>query len=105
MITLTDLAIHRIRELKQKFASQILRVRVVGGGCKGFSYQYALVDGPSDSDLVVHQDDVVVLIEARSAEYVKGAQLSYEGTLGMNSFVMRNPNSKSSCGCGKSFTS
>ena len=83
---------------------QMLRVRVEGGGCNGMKYQVGLVDSKSSDDLVFTNDGASVVVDKISIDYLKDSELEYVEDLGNASFVIKNPNSKSSCGCGASFS-
>jgi iron-sulfur cluster assembly accessory protein len=83
---------------------QILRVKVEGGGCNGMKYQVGLVDSKNSDDLVFTKDGASVVVDKISIDFLKDSELEYVEDLGNASFVIKNPNSKSSCGCGASFS-
>jgi iron-sulfur cluster assembly protein len=83
-------------------AGKYLRVYVEPGGCSGM--QYGLVfDEKRDGDAVCEQNGVTVLIDAFSAQYLRGARVDFSDALTGGGFKLVNPNAKQSCGCGKSF--
>lgn len=80
-----------------------LRVRVVPGGCSGFSYEMGFDDETDDSDRIFEEQGVKVVVDGISLQYLEGAMLDYRGGLNGTGFSISNPNSKGSCGCGQSF--
>lgn len=105
ILSATPTATGKIRELKEREELQDkgLRVRVVGGGCHGFSYAMGF-DDRKETDTVLPIDGVDFLVDKFSAPYLMGAQVDYvDGLLGAG-FKITNPNAKSTCGCGESFT-
>lgn len=82
-----------------------LRVAVEGGGCSGFQYKYDFVtDAPAADDKVFGTADAPVLVDITSLEFLKDAQLDYIERMDASSFEITNPNAKSGCGCGNSFS-
>ena len=82
-----------------------LRVGIRGGGCSGFSYVIEFHDGdPRPKDKVFLKDGVRVVVDPKSLVYLNGTVLDWEQTLMRQGFKFVNPNEKSSCGCGHSFT-
>lgn len=82
---------------------QMLRVSIRGGGCAGFEYQFDIEQEAEDTDQRFEKDGAVVLIDPLSGQYLEGAVLDYESELFGARFVLRNPNAKTTCGCGSSF--
>ena len=98
-------AAKRIAEiLKAEPAPVMLRVAVTGGGCSGFQYNFALDDARTDDDLVIERDGAVVLVDAVSLDFLKGAEIDFVDDLIGAAFKVNNPNATSSCGCGTSFS-
>ncbi|MBI3678288.1 MAG: iron-sulfur cluster insertion protein ErpA [Proteobacteria bacterium] len=98
-------AAKRIAEiLKAEPAPVMLRVAVTGGGCSGFQYNFALDDARADDDLVIERDGAVVLVDAVSLDFLKGAEIDFVDDLIGAAFKVNNPNATSSCGCGTSFS-
>jgi iron-sulfur cluster assembly protein len=86
-------------------AGAALRVRIQAGGCSGVTYKMDWErGGPAEGDFVVERDGAVVVVDPRSIVFLKGSTLDYESGLMQQRFVWRNPNAKSSCGCGESFS-
>ena len=79
-----------------------LRLEIRGGGCSGMSYGLTF-DNPTEQDHVVETEGVKVFIDPKSAIYLKGTVLHFEGGLDGRGFTIKNPQAKSSCGCGSSF--
>ncbi len=82
----------------------MLRVGVDAGGCSGFQYQFDLVDAAEDDDLKVECDGAAALVDVISLALLKGSEIDYVDELAGAEFRIRNPNAKSSCGCGVSFS-
>jgi iron-sulfur cluster assembly protein len=107
MITVTDTAASQIVKLlaKQQAEATGLRVGVKAGGCSGFEYVFAWEEAPRDNDLVFDgPNGVRVWIDPRSHRLLDGTTLDYDTSLMSRGFVFQNPNAKSTCGCGTSFT-
>lgn len=81
-----------------------IRVGVKGGGCSGLEYVLRLDTQRLPQDLELTVEDVLVVCDSRSAEYLRGSTLTYTGNLIGGGFSFENPNAKRSCGCGTSFT-
>jgi iron-sulfur cluster assembly accessory protein len=81
-----------------------LRVKVVGGGCSGLSYQLALERTAGPADKVYESEGVRIYLDPKSAMFVGGTQIDYEESIMGQGFAFKNPNAKGSCGCGSSFT-
>jgi iron-sulfur cluster assembly accessory protein len=98
-------AAKRIGEiLKAEPQPMKLRLAVNGGGCSGFQYSFTLDDALMDDDLVLTRDDATILIDSVSLDFLKGAEIDFVDDLIGASFRVNNPNAKSSCGCGTSFS-
>ena len=106
MLQLTDNATSKVKEImtQQNPAPSALRVAVVGGGCSGFSYHMAFDNQENPADNVYQFDGVKVLVDQMSKMYLDGVQIDYIETLEGAGFKFNNPNVKSTCGCGSSFS-
>jgi iron-sulfur cluster assembly accessory protein len=106
MIELTDTAASKVKEImtQQDPAPTALRVAVVGGGCSGFSYHMAFDSQENPSDNVYDFSGVKVLVDQMSEMYLDGVQIDYIESLEGAGFKFNNPNVKSTCGCGSSFS-
>lgn len=82
----------------------MLRVAVDGGGCSGFQYRFDLVDAVEADDLQIERDGAVALVDDISLGLLKGSEIDFVDELAGAEFRVRNPNAKSSCGCGVSFS-
>ena len=104
-VTLSPAAAARIRHIgAQEGRPLMLRVAVEGGGCSGFQYQFDLVDEVQDDDLRVERDGAAALVDVVSLALLKGSEIDFVDELAGAEFRIRNPNAKSSCGCGVSFS-
>jgi iron-sulfur cluster insertion protein len=82
----------------------MFRIAVNGGGCSGFQYDFTFDDTRTGDDILIEQDGAKVLIDQASLEFIGGSVVDYiEGLMGAH-FEIRNPQAKSSCGCGTSFS-
>jgi len=104
-VTLSPQAAQRIHAIGQKEGrAMMLRVAVEGGGCSGFQYLFDLVDAAEPDDLRVERDGAAALVDVVSLALLKGSEIDYVDELAGAEFRIRNPNAKSSCGCGVSFS-
>lgn len=107
MITVTQMAATKISELLAEEHKQqaALRVFVQGGGCSGFQYGLMIDEGEGqvDTDHRIESNGVQLLVDPISARYLKGAEVDFIDNLTGGGFTIRNPNAKSTCGCGQSF--
>jgi iron-sulfur cluster assembly accessory protein len=106
MFTVTTKAADEIKKLlsEENIPNAFLRVRVVPGGCSGFSYEMGFDDETEDSDQLFEKEGVKVAIDELSIPYLQGAVLDYKDGLNGTGFSINNPNATGSCGCGQSFT-
>src|SRR5436190_10578148 len=104
-VTVTDRATQKIAAiLKKEPAGAMLRVSVEGGGCSGFQYKFDVEREKAADDLVIARNDATVLIDPVSVGFLAGSEIDYVDDLIGASFKINNPNAKSSCGCGTSFS-
>ncbi len=106
MITLTDDAIVKVKEIltSQEPQPAGLRIAVVGGGCSGFSYSMAFENNPQMLDKTYTYGGLKVFVDQASLLYLEGAQVDYVESIEGSGFKFSNPNTKSTCGCGSSFS-
>lgn len=104
-LTLSPAAAKRIQAIGAKEGRPVmLRVAVEGGGCSGFQYLFDLVDQVQPDDLKVERDGAAALVDVVSLALLKGSEIDFVDELAGAEFRIRNPNAKSSCGCGVSFS-
>jgi iron-sulfur cluster assembly protein len=83
---------------------EFLRIAISGGGCNGLSYKMKFVPEPKRGDILVRTGGVRVLVDSKSALYLKGTHLDYSNAMVAGGFKFSNPNAKASCSCGESFS-
>ena len=101
MIKLSDNALLRLRELRTKNNHKFVRLDIKGGGCAGFEYHWSYSDEEQKNDAVI---DDVLLVSRDYELYLMGLELDYTYDDFESSFKFNNPQSKSTCGCGTSFS-
>lgn len=85
-------------------AGDYLRIAITGGGCNGLSYKLRFAPEPKRGDILVRTAGATVLVDAKTALYLKGTQLDYSDKMIGGGFKFTNPNAKASCSCGESFS-
>lgn len=102
----TDSAAAKVRSLIDEEGNPELKLRVyiTGGGCSGFQYGFEFDENQAEDDLVVERSGVTLLVDPLSLQYLMGAEVDYTENLSGAQFVIRNPNAKTTCGCGSSFS-
>jgi iron-sulfur cluster insertion protein len=105
-LNFTDAAANKVRELilEENNPNLKLRVFVTGGGCSGFQYGFTFDEEVNEDDTSMVKNDVTLLIDAMSYQYLVGAEIDYTDGLEGAQFVIKNPNATSTCGCGNSFS-
>ncbi|MEC8208850.1 MAG: iron-sulfur cluster assembly accessory protein [Verrucomicrobiota bacterium] len=81
-----------------------LRVKITGGGCNGLNYKMKFVGDPKRGDILVRSSGIQILVDTKSALYLRGTKLDYSDKMVGGGFKFSNPNAKSSCSCGESFS-
>lgn len=106
MVQLTETAITKVQEIlgTQEPKPAGLRIAVVGGGCSGFSYSMAFENSPGLLDKTYSFNGLKVFVDQASLLYLDGAEVDYVETMEGSGFKFNNPNVKSTCGCGSSFS-
>ena len=101
-MTFTAAAAAKVRELlaDEGDASLKLRAFILGGGCTGFQYGFEFDDGQNADDIVIITDGASLLVDPLSLQYLAGSEVDYVESLTGAQFVIRNPNAKTTCGCG-----
>ncbi|HRQ63864.1 MAG TPA: iron-sulfur cluster insertion protein ErpA [Xanthomonadaceae bacterium] len=105
-LTVSPAAAAKVRALVAEEGNPglMLRVYISGGGCSGFQYGFAFEEAREEDDLSLDQEGVTVLVDPLSLQYLAGAEIDYQESLTGAQFVVRNPNARTTCGCGSSFT-
>jgi len=104
-LSLTAAAASRLHALGEREGKPaLLRVAVEGGGCSGFQYRFALVESAEADDLRIERDGAAAVVDVVSLALLKGSEIDFVDELAGSEFRVRNPNAKSSCGCGVSFS-
>ncbi|HYP26863.1 MAG TPA: iron-sulfur cluster assembly accessory protein [Blastocatellia bacterium] len=107
ILTLTESAVSEVKkfiEAENAGPEAGLRIRVVPGGCSGFSYSMQIEDGPRQGDEILEQGGLKVFVDMFSRQYLEGVQVDYVNSVMGSGFTFSNPNSTGSCGCGSSFS-
>lgn len=106
MINVTQVAASKISELlaEEQQVQSGLRVFVQGGGCSGFQYGLMIEQNPSDSDQMFESNGVKLYVDPVSVSYLKDAEVDFVESVTGGGFTIKNPNAKSTCGCGSSFS-
>lgn len=105
MVTITAGAEQKIRELiKDEQDAVGLRVYVRGGGCHGYQYGMAFETKIGEDDSVIEKGDIKMIMDSQSAPLLSGAEVDYVDSLQGSGFAIKNPQAKTTCGCGSSFS-
>ena len=106
MVTVTDAAADKIKVMlsTQGNEGHGLRMGVMGGGCSGFQYKLAFEELEGDMDQVFEINGVKIFIDMKSSLYLNGVTLDYQDGLMESGFKIENPNARTTCGCGESFS-
>ncbi len=106
MVHVTEKAAGQIKAIlaKENLQDHGLRVAVVGGGCSGMSYRLHFDKVPAEGDKVFEEHGVRLFVDGKSLVFLNGTTLDYSDGLNGTGFTFTNPNAKSSCGCGSSFS-
>jgi iron-sulfur cluster insertion protein len=105
-LVFTDNAARKVKELidEEKNPRLMLRVFISGGGCSGFQYGFTFDEAEQDGDTKITKGGVTMLVDPMSFQYLMGAEIDYQESLQGAQFVIKNPNAKTTCGCGSSFS-
>jgi iron-sulfur cluster insertion protein len=105
MITITPAAEQKIKELISEEKDAVgLRIYVKGGGCHGYQYGMAFESKIEEDDTVIEQGGIQVIMDSQSAPLLQGAEVDYVDSLQGSGFAIKNPQAKTTCGCGSSFS-
>ncbi|AKC31906.1 iron-sulfur cluster insertion protein ErpA [Candidatus Pantoea carbekii] len=102
----TDAAAKRIKTLiiEEKNSTLKLRVYITGGGCSGFQYGFTFDDKINEGDFTIEKYGAILVIDPMSLQYLVGGSIDYIESLEGSRFVVTNPNAKTTCSCGSSFS-
>ena len=106
-LVITDNAISEVKKFMDGESAGTeagLRIRVVPGGCSGFSYSMQIEDAPRQGDEIVDHNGLRLFVDLFSRQYLEGVQIDYVNSVMGSGFTFNNPNATGSCGCGSSFT-
>jgi iron-sulfur cluster assembly protein len=104
LVSLTGLAGAKVRALvAREQQGEYLRVAINGGGCNGLSYKLRFATAPRKGDILVRTAGIPVIVDPKTALYLKGTVIDYSSKLIAGGFKFANPNAKASCSCGESF--
>ncbi|MDH5764810.1 MAG: iron-sulfur cluster insertion protein ErpA [Gammaproteobacteria bacterium] len=103
---MSDAAANKVKKLIEEDGNPNLKLRVVvsGGGCSGFQYGFEFDENVADDDIQIEKNGVTMLIDPMSMQYLAGSEVDYLEGLEGSRFVINNPNAKTTCGCGSSFS-
>ena len=107
MLTMTVTATEKVQDFIQEHGAEGdagLRVAVLPGGCSGFQYKLEFEEAPEEMDQVIESNGVRVFVDAKSSLYLNGVILRYDDGLMGSGFQVENPNARTTCGCGESFS-
>jgi iron-sulfur cluster assembly protein len=105
LVRLTEAAGAKVRALvARENQGELLRIAITGGGCNGLSYKLKFTQEPRRGDILVRSSGASVVVDPRTALYLKGTVLDYSTQLIAGGFKFSNPNAKASCSCGESFS-
>lgn len=106
VLVFTENAAVKVKALieEEKNPNLNLRVFITGGGCSGFQYGFTFDEKIQDGDSEIERCGVKLLVDPTSIQYLRGAEIDYQEGLEGSQFVIKNPNAKTTCGCGSSFS-
>ena len=105
-INFSDNAVKKVKELIEEEGTPELKLMVFvsGGGCSGMQYGFTFEESINEDDTKVEKDNVMLLIDPMSLQYLTGAEIDYQDNVQGSQFVIKNPNATTTCGCGSSFS-
>ena len=106
VLDFSDAATQKVKALTEEEGNPELKLRVsvYGGGCSGFQYTFSLDEYIKEGDKTVEKNGVILVIDPMSYQYLAGSEVDFSDGLEGSMFVVNNPNAKSTCGCGSSFS-
>ena len=105
-LVFTDSAVAKVADLIAEEGNPDLKLRVFvqGGGCSGFQYGFTFDEAVNEDDTLVTKDNVTLVIDSMSFQYLVGAEIDYKEDINGSQFVIKTPNATTTCGCGSSFS-
>lgn len=105
-LSFTPAAAAKVRQLVAEEGNPNLKLRVYisGGGCSGFSYGFSFDEQREEEDIAIEREGTTLVVDPVSLQYLVGAEVDYRESLTGAQFVITNPNAKTTCGCGSSFS-
>jgi iron-sulfur cluster insertion protein len=105
-LVVTESAARKVKELVEQENNPDLKLRIYiqGGGCSGFQYGFTFDEKVNEDDARIEKYGITVLIDPMSFQYLMGAEIDYQEGLAGAQFVLKNPNARTTCGCGSSFS-
>jgi iron-sulfur cluster insertion protein len=105
-LVFTDSAAAKVADLIAEEGNPELKLRVFvqGGGCSGFQYGFTFDEAVNEDDTLVTKDNVTLLIDSMSFQYLVGAEIDYKEDINGSQFVIKNPNATTTCGCGSCYS-
>jgi iron-sulfur cluster insertion protein len=106
MISVTNKAIEKIKQISEEegVGHLVIRLKVIGGGCAGFSYDLYFDEVTEENDEIIEQDNIKILIDPVSFQYIEDVEIDFVKEQYSSGFKFNNPNVKGTCGCGSSFS-
>ncbi|MDF2690648.1 MAG: iron-sulfur cluster insertion protein ErpA [Gammaproteobacteria bacterium] len=106
LIKFTDSAANKVKSLIDEEGNPNLNFRayITGGGCSGFQYGFTFDEEIAEDDFQIEKNGVTLLVDSMSFQYLAGAEIDYQEDMNGSQFIIRNPNAKTTCGCGSSFS-
>ena len=106
MLTITENAANKIKEVIEEESNESLRLRIFvqGGGCSGFQYGFTLDEEQNEDDFSIEAHGVAVLVDSMSIQYLQGSEIDFVDDITGSQFTIKNPNAETTCGCGSSFS-
>ncbi len=104
MINLTEQAKEYLSSMVDSYQKKYAYLSVNGGGCSGFQYGFTFDEKVQDGDAEIAKCGVKLLVDPMSIQYLRGAEIDYQEGLEGAQFIIKNPNAKTTCGCGSSFS-
>ena len=103
-LTITENAIKRLQVIFESENDKVFRVKISGGGCSGFQYDFDMDSKFDDNDFTIPAGDITVAVDKQCMELINNGEIDFINSLTGQYFVINNPNATDSCGCGSSFS-